>query len=190
MTDKKKPELFSKTDVKKVTKSKPEAHATMQQIDKWLTGKDKMTTIETTRKGVMVKQTLPLRHYDLDKAIKFFESIVDLDARRHAKSSRKKILGILRAIKKERVKMQNEKVNHLKHGVLVLIETQEELNLLSEVVDGVEVDALHINEPYLAFMEEVLMVVPQSQLEEGHFMSQVKPRKFNSWYKSIKRKIG
>ena len=85
--------------------------------------------------------------------------------------------------------MQNEKVNHLKHGVLVLVETQDELNKLAEVVDGVEVDALLIDEPYLAFMEEVLMVVPRSQLEEGHFMSQVKPRGFSSWYKSVQRKM-
>lgn len=86
--------------------------------------------------------------------------------------------------------MQNEKTNHLKHGVLLLIETQEELNLLSEVVDGVEVDALHIDEPYLAFMDEVLYVVPQSKLEEGNFMSEVKPRRFMFWYKSVKRKMG
>ena len=84
--------------------------------------------------------------------------------------------------------MQNEKVNHLKHGVLVLIETQEELNQLSEVVDGVEVDALHIDEPYLAFMEEVLMVVPQSQLEVGHQFYGVRPRRFSSWYRSVKNK--
>jgi len=77
----------------------------------------------------------------------------------------------------------------LKHGVLLLISSQEELNLLAEVVDGVEVDALHVDEPYLAFMDDVLWLVPQSELEEGHFMSQVKPRKFMSWFKSVKRKI-
>jgi len=82
--------------------------------------------------------------------------------------------------------IQNEKVNHLKHGVLLLIASQDELNLLSEVVDGVEVDALHIEEPYLAFMDEVLYVVPQSELEEGHFMEDVKPRKFSSWYRKVK----
>ena len=86
--------------------------------------------------------------------------------------------------------MQNKKPNHLKHGVLLLITHQEELNQLSEVVDGVEVDALFIDEPYLVFMEEVLHIVPQSQLEEGHFMKEVKPRKFKSWYKSIRRKMG
>jgi len=86
--------------------------------------------------------------------------------------------------------MEAEKPNPLKHGVLLLIADQEELNLLAEVVDGVEVDALHIDEPYLVFMDEVLMLVPQSQLEEGHMFYGVKPRRFMSWYKSIKRKIG
>jgi len=79
--------------------------------------------------------------------------------------------------------------NNLKHGVLLLITHQEELNQLSEVQDGVEVDALFINEPYLVFMDEVLHIVPRSQLEDGHFMSEVKPRKFKSWYKSIRRKM-
>jgi len=77
----------------------------------------------------------------------------------------------------------------LKHGVLLLISSQEELNLLAEAVDGVEVDALHVDEPYLAFMDEVLWLVPQSELEEGHFMSQVKPRKFMSWFRSIQGKL-
>jgi len=82
--------------------------------------------------------------------------------------------------------MQNKKANHLKHGVLLLIASQDELNLLAEVVDGVEVDALYVDEPYLAFMEDVLYVVPQSELEEGHFMKDVKPRKFSSWYRKVK----
>jgi len=77
----------------------------------------------------------------------------------------------------------------LKHSVLLMIETQEELNQLAEVVDGVEVDALHIDEPYLVFMDEVLWIIPQSKLESGHFMEQVKPRKFLSWYKSMRRKM-
>lgn len=84
--------------------------------------------------------------------------------------------------------MEAEKVNPLKHGVLLLIETQEELNLLAEVVEMVD-DCVHIDEPYLAFMEEVLWLVPQSKLEEGHFLSQVKPRLFKSWYRSVKRKM-
>ena len=77
----------------------------------------------------------------------------------------------------------------MKHTDFILIATQEELNLLAEAVEGVEVDALHIDEPYVAFMEEVLHVVPQSQLEEGHMFYNVKPRKFKSWYRSIKRKL-
>ena len=85
--------------------------------------------------------------------------------------------------------MIEEKASHLKHGVLLLITHQEELNQLSEVVSGVEVDALFIDEPYVVFMDEVLHIVPRSQLEEGHFMYDVKPRKFKSWYKSIRRKM-
>ena len=84
--------------------------------------------------------------------------------------------------------MRNREASNLKHGVLVLIESQDELNQLAEVVDGVEVDALHIDEPYLAFMDEVLWVVPQSKLESGHFMQDVKPRKFKSWIRSVKHK--
>ena len=110
-----------------------------------------------------------------------YNSLLDA-ARASTKNKAKK------SIYRKGKKMQNEKANHLKHGVLVLIETQDELNLLVEVVDGVEVDALHINEPCLAFMEEVLMVVPRSQLEEGHMFYGIKPRKFNPCYKSLKRK--
>jgi len=82
-----------------------------------------------------------------------------------------------------------KKSNSLKHGVLLLISSQEELNLLAEAVDGVEVDALHVDEPCLAFMDDVLWLVPQSELEEGHFMSQVQPRKFSSWFRLIQRKL-
>jgi len=85
--------------------------------------------------------------------------------------------------------VEAEKVNHLKHGVLLLIENQDQLNMLAEVTDMVD-DCLHIDEPYLAFMEEVLIIVPQSQLEEGHMFYGVKPRRFNAWYKSVKRKMG
>lgn len=77
--------------------------------------------------------------------------------------------------------------NQLKHGVLLLLETQEHLNLLAEVTGMVD-DAVYIDEPYLAFMDEVLWIIPQSKLKEGHFMSNTKPRRFMSWYKSVKRK--
>lgn len=85
--------------------------------------------------------------------------------------------------------MEAEKINHLKHGVLLLIENQEELNLLAEVTGMVD-DCLHIDEPYLAFMEEVLIIVPQSQLEVGHMYYEAKPRRFEPWYRSMKRKMG
>ncbi len=71
----------------------------------------------------------------------------------------------------------------LKNNIVLLIETQEELNQLAETEDGVEVDALHIDEPYLAFMDEVLWIVPQSKVEAGHWASMVKPTVFRKWYK-------
>ncbi len=85
--------------------------------------------------------------------------------------------------------MQNEKAQHLKCGVLLLIESQEELNSLAEVVCGVEVDALHIDEPYVAFVDDVLYVVPLSQIVEGHMYFRIKPRRFGSWIRSVKRKL-
>jgi len=83
----------------------------------------------------------------------------------------------------------SERENPLKHGVVVLIETQEELNLLAEIVDGVELDVLFVEEDYVVFMDDVLHVVPVSQLELGHMYHDVKPRRFMSWYKSVKRKM-
>ena len=77
----------------------------------------------------------------------------------------------------------------LKTGTVVLIETQKELNSLAEVVEGVKVDALHIDEPYVAFIDEVLYVIPQSKLEAGHWAEQVKPRPFRKWYRKVKEKI-
>jgi len=85
--------------------------------------------------------------------------------------------------------MKNEKSNHLKHGVLLLIANQDELNQLAEVVDGVEVDALHVDEDYVAYMDDVLYVVPYSQIDETHFMRVIKPTLFKKWYKKVKRKM-
>lgn len=75
----------------------------------------------------------------------------------------------------------------LKNNIVLLIETQEELNQLAEVEDGVEVDALHINEPYLAFIDEVLWIVPQSGIDASHWASLVRPTLFRKWYKKQKR---
>ena len=80
--------------------------------------------------------------------------------------------------------MQNEQPNPLKHGVLLLIADQDELNMLAEVVEVIEMDSLHITEPYVAFIEEVLCIMPQSQIDESHQHYCTKPRKMKSWYKS------
>lgn len=75
----------------------------------------------------------------------------------------------------------------LKQGVLLSIQSQEHLNLLSEMVDGVEEDAILIDEEYVAFFDEVLWIIPLTQIEPGHFMSGVKPRKFMPWYRKEKK---
>jgi len=73
----------------------------------------------------------------------------------------------------------------LKHSVVVLISTQEELNQFAELEDVPE-DALHIDEDYVAYMDDVLYVVPYSQIDETHFMRHVKPTLFRKWYKKNK----
>ena len=75
----------------------------------------------------------------------------------------------------------------LKHNELILIQTQEELNTLAEVIDGVEVDALHIDEDYAAYIDEVIWVVPLRKLEAGHWTTRVKPTLFRKWIKKQKR---
>ena len=74
----------------------------------------------------------------------------------------------------------------LKHNTIILLSSQEELNMFAEVVEVIELDSLHVDEPYVAFIEEVVCVMPQSQIEEGHRFYGVKPRKFMSWYRSVK----
>ena len=75
----------------------------------------------------------------------------------------------------------------LNHNTLLLIQTQEELNQLAEVIPGVEVDALHINQDYVAYIDEVVWIVPLDKLESGHWTSRVKPTPFKKWYKKQKR---
>lgn len=84
--------------------------------------------------------------------------------------------------------LQNREINHLKYGVLLLIANQDELNMLAEVVEVIEMNSLHITEPYVAFMEEVLCVMPQSQIDESHQHYRSKPRKMKSWRISMKNK--
>lgn len=84
--------------------------------------------------------------------------------------------------------MQDKELVCLKHGVLLLIANQDELNILAEVVEVIELDSLHVEEPYVAFMEEVLCVMPQSQIDESHQHFHTKPRKMKSWVRSQKGK--
>lgn len=71
----------------------------------------------------------------------------------------------------------------MKHTDYILIANQDELNLLATIEEGVETDALLVDEPYVAFMEEVLTIVPLREIDESHKFYDVKPRKFNSWYR-------
>jgi len=74
----------------------------------------------------------------------------------------------------------------IKSGQLVLIENQDELNLLAEVTGSLALDCLHIDEPYVAYMDEVLIVIPLKQIDETHFLRGIKPTLFRKWYKKIK----
>lgn len=84
--------------------------------------------------------------------------------------------------------MQNEKVSVLKHNIVLLITTQDELNQLAELEEGVCVDALHINEPYICFKDSdgAIQILPQSQASELNEMQHIKPRKFSGWYRTNK----
>ena len=63
----------------------------------------------------------------------------------------------------------------LNNNTLLLIQTQEELNQLAECIAGVEVDALHIDQDYVVYMDEVVWVVPLSEIDDTHFMRNIKP---------------
>jgi hypothetical protein len=75
----------------------------------------------------------------------------------------------------------------LKHNELILIQTQEELNEFVEVVECVEVDALHIDQDYVAYMDEVVWIVPLSEIDETHFMRNIKPKPLKKWLRKQKR---
>ena len=76
----------------------------------------------------------------------------------------------------------------LKNNIVLLIETQEELNQLADITKDIAHDSILVDEPYLAFMDEVLWIVPQSKLELGHWASMIKPTLFRKWYKKQKGK--
>lgn len=74
----------------------------------------------------------------------------------------------------------------LKNNIVLLIETQEELNQLAEITKDIALDSIFVDEPYVAFMDEVLWIVPQNKVEEGHWASLVRPTLFRKWFKKIK----
>lgn len=75
----------------------------------------------------------------------------------------------------------------LKNNIVLLIETQEELNQLADITKDIALDSIFVDEPYVAFMDEVLWIVPQNNLEFGHWASLVRPTLFRKWYKKQKR---
>ena len=75
----------------------------------------------------------------------------------------------------------------IKSGQLVLVENQDELNLLAEVTGSLALDCLHIDEPYVAYVDEVLIVVPLKEIDETHHLRGIKPTLFRKWYKKIKK---
>ena len=88
-----------------------------------------------------------------------------------------------------RRKMQHETVNHLKPGTVLLVTTQEELNLLLGLTDGMAYDSLVIDEDYIAYHDEVLHIMPFSQIDQSYPREFEKPRRFMPWYRSVKRKL-
>lgn len=74
----------------------------------------------------------------------------------------------------------------LKPNTVLLITTQEELNLFAELEDGVSKDALCIDEPYIAFTDgdNAIQLLPQSDIDDSYPIEFHKPRKFSSWYRS------
>ena len=84
--------------------------------------------------------------------------------------------------------MQNEIRTSLKHNIVLLITTQEELNQLAELEEGVCTDALHIDEPYICFKDsdDAVHILPQSQASELNEMQHIKPSRFSSWYNKNK----
>ena len=83
--------------------------------------------------------------------------------------------------------MMNEQENYLKQGVVLLIEEQEHLNMLAKL-EGIKQGELHIDQPYVAYMDEVLHVIPLSEVDDSFPVEFRRPRKFKSWYRTQMRK--
>lgn len=78
----------------------------------------------------------------------------------------------------------------LNYQTLLLITKQEELNQLEELIPHMAKDSLHVEgEEYVAFMDDVLCIVPLKEIDEGHRLYGVKPTLFRKWYKKQLRKL-
>jgi hypothetical protein len=86
--------------------------------------------------------------------------------------------------------MMDEVKTSLKHGIVLLVASQEDLNNLASLEDGVKEDCLHINEPYVAFKDSdsAIQLIPLKEIDGSYPMEFHKPRKFGSWYRSVKNK--
>jgi hypothetical protein len=78
----------------------------------------------------------------------------------------------------------------LKYGVVVLISTQEELNLFAELEEIPE-DALHIEQDYVAFRNELgaVEIMPRIETLEGYPLEFLKPTIFRKWWAKNKEKV-
>lgn len=76
----------------------------------------------------------------------------------------------------------------LKHNIVLAINTQDELNLLAELEEGISVDALLIDEPYVAFKDNdnAVQLLPLSDIDESYPREFNKPRKLMPWYRKNK----
>jgi len=77
----------------------------------------------------------------------------------------------------------------LKYNVVVLIKTQEDLNQFAEL-EEVPQDALHIDQDYVAFRDDLgaVQIIPRVETLEGYPLEFEKPTLFRKWYKKNKDK--
>jgi len=87
--------------------------------------------------------------------------------------------------------MIDEPKTSLKYNIVLAINTQEELNLLASLEEGVKEDCLCIDEPYVAFKDSdnAIQLLPLSDIDDSYPMEFNKPRKFMPWYRTTLRKL-
>jgi len=73
----------------------------------------------------------------------------------------------------------------LKHNVVLAINTQEELNLLAEIEEGINKDCIYIDEPYVAFKDSdsVVTLMPTDDINDSFPLEFKNPRKLKPWYR-------